>query len=467
MKRIYSLLSVCFLLTACDASPIGRAKKERNQKLISYSVTNVTLNSARFDWICSDETDGVLSYGKGRLDNTTFSLKPAKIHSMTLSGLDQNQSYQYKVFCGKTAGDLTYLLLNSSFQTLKPAESAAPLLSSAQIKRGIWILGGTDSSGTPIAQVDFFDPVDGKWVPGVTSVPTPRRYAGIVSSGGKIYVMGGLTGTTAVSTVEELTPGDTFSWKTLNSMPVTLQGFIAASNGSDIYAIGGSTTNNMQIGTLPAFSVYRFQPFIGTGGTWATITTASALYPNIDMSGCIIDGTFLFGGGRYYNDGSAQNSLNGYVIGSNTTTTISESNFTYPAHGTASVCYRPVSSDPYPSDTKALLIFGGSTLTDLNQPAAAVTPSAQFNYYQPLVNTMTSGPVLSSALYYPAAEISYDKRRLYLFGGATAVNAPSSSVYSIPMANPVSGPWQSETNANPEPAMPVARFGHKAVILSR
>jgi hypothetical protein len=480
--RFFLLILIFFI--SCDQNPIGKARKDRKQKLIAYSVTNISTNSAQVNWSCSESSTGILSYGKNTLDTSLTSIKNATIHSMNLTNLNQNQTYYYKTLCDFPSNADISILVSPSFQTNiipdpvplpppvqpeppappiipTPTPPPPPLLSSEQIKRGIWILGGSDNSGNAIAQVDFFDPVLNKWYANVTNIPTPRKFAGIVSNNGKIYVMGGMVGSSTVSTVEELTPGDTFVWRTMNPMPVTLQGFVVSSTTNEIYIIGGSTTNIMQIGTLPAFSLYRFQPLIGSLGIWATITTATALMPNVDLSGCIIDGTFIFGGGRYYNDGSAQNTVNGYVTGSNTTTTINEASFTYSAHGTASVCYRPIPSDPYPSDTKSMLVTGGSTITDLNQPVNSVAPSNQYNYYQPLTNTMSVGPVLPVALYYPSAEISYDNRRLYLFGGASAINIPTNTVYSIPLTNPISGPWQIEST------MPLARFAHKAVILSR
>ncbi|MDX1959074.1 MAG: hypothetical protein SFU98_10915 [Leptospiraceae bacterium] len=466
MKDKLSFL-LLLLFIYCDASPIGNAKKETNQKVDYFSVNSITTKSARIDWFCSDSVIGTVVYGKNQFESSITSIRPAKVHSMTLSNLEQNTQYNYKVFCGKPDKFNFLLLINQTFRTLKepdpiiPPPPIPPLLSSEQIKRGIWILGGTDNSGNPIAQVDFFDPVDNKWFSDVTRIPTPRRYAGIVNNNGKIYVLGGMVGVSTVNTVEELTLGDTFTWRTMNSMPVNLQGFVVATNNNESYLIGGSTTNNIQIGTLPAFSIYRFQPLIGSNGSWATITIATALLPHIDLSGCIIDGTFLFGGGRFFFDGTSQNLHNGYVVGSNTTTTISEANFTYSAHGTASVCYRPIPSDPFPSDTKSMFVLGGSTLTDLSQPVVAITPTNQYNYYQPLTNTMSSGPVLPIALYYPTAEISYELRRLYVFGGANLVNVPRASVYSMPLSNPTGGPWQTELD------MPRARFGHKAIILSR
>ena len=61
-----------------------------------------------------------------------------------------------------------------------------------------------------------------------------------------------------------------------------------------------------------------------------------------------------------------------------------------------------------------------------------------------------------------AAEISYVNRKIYVFGGSTTINIPTSAVYSTGLATPTAGPWVLETYN-----MPIARVGHSAVILSR
>jgi hypothetical protein len=293
---------------------------------------------------------------------------------MEMKNLQENQTYFFKVFCGKPSSEKDFsLFLSNPFRTLK-TEVPTSILNTAQIQRGIWVLGGIGSSGESIAEVDFYDPIEKKWYPNLTNIPTPRKFAGIASNNRKIYVMGGMIGNTTVSLVEELSITESsLTWKTMNPMPANLQGFLADSTGNEIYLLGGSTTNNMQLGTLLPFTIYRFQPRIGDLGVWATITTPQALYQNIDMAGCILDGTFFLGAGRYFNDGSPQNFVNGYVIGSNTTTTLSEANTTYFHHGSASVCYKPLPDDPFPRDTKALFIIGGSTQSNLAQPATAIT----------------------------------------------------------------------------------------------
>jgi hypothetical protein len=76
-------------------------------------------------------------------------------------------------------------------------------------------------------------------------------------------------------------------------------------------------------------------------------------------------------------------------------------------------------------------------------------------------NAVVPGSVLPAAVYYPAAEVSYDRRALYVFGGATAVNVPATRTYALDLAAPTGSAWTETTG------MPVARYGHKAVIINR
>jgi len=335
------------------------------------------------------------------------------------------------------------------------------LMSKNLAERGIWILGGM-SSGSIVGQVDLFDPVANIWYASVTTIPTPRTNAGIVSNNGKIYVIGGLIGDVAQSLVEEYDPYLN-SWRTMASMPFSLQGFIVASVGNDIYAIGGSLTAYMDSGTLPPFQLYRFTPGIGSNGTWAIIVSSTALFARSDMAGCSIDGLIFMFGGRYFDIGTAFATGDAYVVAANTTTTLGETDLTQARHGMATACYRPIPSDPFPSDMKALIAVGGSTSSDISQPVGAIAPSNVFNYYQPLTNGMYASPVFPISIYGAAAEISYVNRKLYVFGGSTVINTSTKKVYSIDLANPpIPSSWQPEIQD-----MPITRVGHTAVILNR
>ncbi len=466
-----------FFYLNCSNSPVNKGNETENLKVEITYTNEITTTSATISWTCSQEAEGRLLYGKNITDNTQYTPFKSKFHRFNLSNLTQDTTYKYLAFCGNTLQ--TFLPLNFflTFKTLKqeippPVIPPPPVPSMDEIfNRGIWILGGLTASNSFISQVDVYDPADDIWYPQITSIPTPRSHAGIVSYGGKIYVMGGLflnssSQIAVTNIVEEFNPS-TKTWRTMSSMPTSLQGFVSGIEGNSIYALAGTTTTNMASGTL-LNTVYKFNPDIGTTGTWSTLVSSSAISQKVDMGGCSINGVAYFIAGRLFSDGSVQSTNDGYIFSSNSTTSgLTETALNTGRHGAGSACYVPKSTDSFPSDSSALLIVGGSTLLNTAQPVSSYTVSAAYEYYLPNSssvnpNTSTSGPALPVGLYYPAIEFSYAKRRAYTFGGLLSSGVANDSFYYLDMANPVGGQWTVATTK-----MPIARYAHKAVILNR
>lgn len=458
MRKEIFIILYCLLLSFCQKSPLEKAQKNDSVRLLFLYVSSLTSQSAVITFSCSESVTGIVGYGIGSIQKYQASLSPSKIHSISLAGLTSDQKYTYAVFCGSVSPKTVF---PQSFSTPNPD----PLL--VIKKRSIWIIGGIGVSGLPVAQVDMYDPATNTWYPSVTSLPTPRAFASVTVIYGKIYVIGGIkaSGTSfSVSNAVEMYDLDKNAWTALSSMPNSLTGALAGKMNNEIYMIGGTTTTDMTTGTI-LNTVYRFQPSVGSTGTWTQYTVqGGSLLPRIDMAGCGNDGTIYMTGGRLYSSGAEQSSSDAFIPGANTTTSLIEASLNGARHGSASSCYRPLPSDPYPADSPALLVFGGSTATNVFIPASSITPSALYDYYPVggTTNAMTAGPVLPTALYWPASEIYYSQRKAYLFGGASAINNPVQTVYSIDLANPAAGPWTNLGNT-----MPSARYGHRAAGVDR
>ena len=444
------------LFAGCLQSPLQDGA-DRSDLRIEYAfAAAVTRNSAVITWKCSAPAPGSVAFGRGGLETMRVSPRAQEIHVMPLDGLEPETTYAFQAVCGQP-GKKT-LGFPSVFVTTD--------LNLAIRKRGIWIIGGITHAGAIVDQIDLFDPVSETWLAAVTRLPTPRAFPAIATLNGKVYVMGGIAGspgTFAASTaVEEYDP-PTDTWRTLASLPISLQGAIAGGLGDSVYVVSGTTTMDMTTGTL-ANQVYRLRPGSGATGTWTTLTSATAISARVDMSGCALSGALYYTGGRLAADGSAFGTSDAYVMGGNATTALVEAALTQARHGAAVACYRPQSTDPAASDPTAVLVAGGSTSTNTNQPASFISPSAVYDYYAygTGTNTMQAGPTLPVAAYYTGMEISYDRRRAYVFGGATAINNPVATVYSLDLANPTAGSW-----ASVPATMPVARYGHRAVIVNR
>lgn len=464
MKNIL-LIFFAISILSCGPSPLFEGEKRENLDSPYFFVNQITTTTARVNWKCNASENGILLYGVGNFNQVQYTPYSSEFLTVQLTGLSPATTYQYQVFCK----EIKYTERNLLFNQVAP-QKFTTLSSDAQIRsRGIWLLGGIGSDSQPVKQVDLFDPVTLTFTSAITSIPTPRAYAQIVSHKSKIYVIGGMTKSTTSSTytasavVEEYDPTNNV-WATKSSMPSALQGGVIGSVGEEIVLIAGTTTTDMTTGTI-LNTVYKFRPDLGTTGTWsAPIVSSNSIFSRVDMGGCVIQGNLFFTGGRLFSDGSLLATTDAYVTSSNGTTSIIEASISLARSGAAMACYRPSGTDPFPSDSPGILVIGGTTLQNVVQPPSAITATDRYDYMQigTGTNTFSTGPSLPTMVYYPAVEISYDNRKAYVFGGGTDINLPTTTVYSIGLASPTAGPWVTETVK-----MPIARFGHKAVIINR
>lgn len=446
------IIAVCVL---CGCSQTLSDGSDRDDLKIRNLIIVPSPTSALAAFECSAEVPAFFGWSGPGASGLQRSVAATKQHFFQATELATGTTYAFAAVCGDELPGAGIFLQFSTTGSPVPEHVR---------NRAVWLFGGVGEGARIVPEIDVFDPDTGIWYAAVSSIPTARMLAGVVVHGGRVYVMGGMDAQfNTQSTVEEFDPVAN-TWRTMASMPQRLQGFIAGSVGSSIYVVGGSTTANMATGTL-LNTVYRFTPN-ESGGSWTTILSNNAIAANVDMAGCAIDGTLFFNTGRFYNDGTAQFTSDAYVPASNTTTTLAEASLTQARHGAAGACYRPQPTDPFPDDPKALLVLGGSVLTNTGQPATAITTSAIYDYYRTGPdgggpNTVTAGTALPTALYMPAAEISYTRRRLYVFGGASALNVPTGGVFHLDLSSPTGSGWTAAST------MPRSRFGHRAVVISR
>ncbi|RHX83928.1 Kelch repeat-containing protein [Leptospira stimsonii] len=451
----YTVLFFIFLtFVNCGNSPLINGSNLDTHKLDGFPLVVPGPTSATFIFKCKAESTAAVAFGKGSIEGVMPSITNSKDHIVVVNGLEPQTNYFYSAFCGDLQSPPNPLML--TFQTL--------ISDQPQKTRGIWLFGGIGAGITPVAQVDLYDPVTNQWLPAITNIPTPRAYANITSHQGKIYVMGGLVKSggafVTVNTVDEYDPYNNV-WKTLSPMPDTHQGGIAISAGNQIYIIAGTTSADMTTGTLTN-TVYKFTPTLGANGTWSKFVSNSPIFQRVDMPGCAIQDTIFFSGGRRSTDGQPFQTSDAYIPAGNTTTTLGEASINQTRYGSAVACYRPNPNDTFPADPPAILIAGGSSTADIAQPPGSVTSSNNFDYSLASTSNFLPGGILPTTLYYPAMEVSYELRRAFLFGGASLTNVPLDKMYSMDLGNPTTTPWRTEAIT-----LPIARFGHKAVILSR
>ncbi|WCL50981.1 kelch repeat-containing protein [Leptospira sp. GIMC2001] len=447
---------ILMLTTNCTNSFIDEAVASKNPSLEWVIVPQVNETSAIVVWKCNAEVEGFIRY-KALEGNDTWlsSFIPTDIHTLSIGNFPSNETIFYQVFCGLSENGIGPIF---SFLS-QPSNSDI-------LNRSIWIVGGTGSNKQPVGAIDAYDPIENRWYDAITTVPTPRINAQILSFNKKIYVIGGITVTgvtTITSNLTEVYDPFTNTWTTMNSMPTTLQGGVAGAVGDSIYIIGGTTSIDMTTGTI-LDTVLRFQPTFSEFGLWSSYTSANSIFARVDMAGCEFNGSLYFTGGRFYQTGVAQATTDSFIPSANSTTAKIEASNSLARHGSASACYKPRPGDISANDPSLLLLAGGSTSTDINQPVGAIVPSNRFEFsvLGTQTNSFVIGSNLPENLYYPAMEISYEQRKAYLFGGSQEINLPVETIYSIDLASPSVSPWQITNTTMPRP-----RFGHKAVILNR
>ena len=89
----------------------------------------------------------------------------------------------------------------------------------AAVDGKVYVVGGFDASGQAVATVEVYDPATDSWTQRA-SLPSPLHHVNVAAVGSKLYVVGGLSGSsfTARGTTLEYDPG-LDRWSSLTSMP--------------------------------------------------------------------------------------------------------------------------------------------------------------------------------------------------------------------------------------------------------
>ncbi|TGL65961.1 Kelch repeat-containing protein [Leptospira sarikeiensis] len=446
-----TILLSFFFIFSCGHSQLAGILGEEASKAEFPFIAKLGPTSATISWKCSMEAKGTAYVSSGVYPSL---LKSSKNHFIQLENLNPNTEYTVFLTCGSQK-----MLEGQVLQFVTWISSDPPKT------RGIWLVGGIGSNALPVAEIDLFDPVTGTWYPSITSLPTPRIYASVVSHKNRIYVIGGLennSGTYVSSLKVEAYDPYLDIWTTMSPLPSGSQGAVVGSVGDEIYIISGSNSPDMTNGPV-LNTVLKFYPDIGATGQWVSYSSASTIFSRVDMSGCGIDGTIFYTGGRTYNTGSTNTSTDAFVSSANTTTSFSEPSLSESKHGAAGLCIQPAPSDAYPTDSNWFAVIGGSTGSgNVAQPATSIVPSDKTEFLLPGSATFSAGPTLPNTLYYPASQISYETRKIFVFGGSHTINVAENSVYSLDSADPILSAWTTLI----EP-MPHRRYGHKAIRIDR
>jgi len=169
--------------------------------------------------------------------------------------------------------------------------------SAAAIGTDLYIVGGLRNYA-PSRAVEKFDTVTNKWSE-IPALPIPLHHPNVASVGGKLLVLGGLSGTIAGKSMWQAVPNSyafdpaTRKWDKLADMPDERGSAAVGVSGSKVYLAGGLTSGAK---STTAVSMYD-----AAADKWTSMSETSLPATRDHGGGAIVGDTFYVVGGR---DGS-------------------------------------------------------------------------------------------------------------------------------------------------------------------
>lgn len=163
----------------------------------------------------------------------------------------------------------------------------------------IWILGGTTGTGTVrLGSTEVYDPATNSWQSG-PALPSARSGLSATTIGQHIYVFGGASpeqGSTATVAALDTTTGQ---WRQRASLPTPLAGQAVAQLNGKVYIIGGRQQGSA------TDAVYAYDP---AADAWRTVAPLPT--PRTELTAVALNGTLYAIGGLV--NGTASNIVEVY-----------------------------------------------------------------------------------------------------------------------------------------------------------
>lgn len=281
------------------------------------------------------------------------------------------------------------IIAQDQWVTLSPMPLPRFDLAATVLNDTIYIIGG-DTPTTPLSTVDAYDPVSDTWT-SKPSMPTARTTHGAATVNGKIYVIGGYDGVVELNVVEEYDPVIN-TWTTKSPMPTARSEFSMSVINDKIYVVGGQPNN------LATLEIYN-----PSTDTWTTGAPVSLGRQNMNSSAVSNDVLYFIGGKNIFS-GTVYNYNDGYDPVSDTWSVNSVLPLT--AYAGAAV----------ELDGKIHYLGG----TDQQPPLSGAQYDQHFAY-DPSMNIWSTELSLPSKRYHHVA-VTY-QNKIYMFGGLDETNS--------------------------------------------
>ncbi|WP_405687748.1 carboxypeptidase regulatory-like domain-containing protein [Streptomyces sp. NBC_01387] len=192
----------------------------------------------------------------------------------------------------------------------------------------LYVFGGWDQYGRPVAKTEIYDPATGTWSTGAEN-PKPYAGAGVTVLGGKIYIVGGCTYDDCGGTDVQAYDPASDSWSSGTSYPEPISWLGCGAVANKLYCAGGANL----AGTSE--HAYSYDP---SSHSWTAVADLPTDLWGMGYSAA--DGKLLLSGG--VTDGSTTTTNQGFAYdpGSNAWTALPNSNNTVYRGGSACGFYK-------------------------------------------------------------------------------------------------------------------------------
>ncbi len=262
--------------------------------------------------------------------------------------------------------------------------TARTMLSSGVVNGKIYAIGGytgsySTSTSNIVGTAEEYDPATNTWAT-KTSMPTARKGLAAAVVNGKIYAIGGsgnCAGNCAGSTVEEYDPA-TDTWAMKAPMPTPRGGTGAVVNGK-IYVIGGYMMNTVE----------EYDPIANTWATKASMPTARE-----GLTSAVVNG-------KIYAIGGGQRDINNNIIELATVEVYDSVLDTWLPKAPMPTARDGLTSQVVNGKIYAIGGFNGTPLsmTEVYDPVANTWSSISANYSMPTPRNQFASEVVNGIIY--------------------------------------------------------------------
>jgi hypothetical protein len=152
----------------------------------------------------------------------------------------------------------------------------------------LYVTGGWNQKGNPVATLEAYDPATRRWSAGA-SIPVPLAGASVTVADGKMYVIGGCDAHTCGYQNVQIYDPATNAWSTGASYPVRISWESCGTIGIRIYCAGGSTGNSSATGAAYAYSL--------AANSWSRVASMPYDVPEWGAGYTASNGRLLVSGG--------------------------------------------------------------------------------------------------------------------------------------------------------------------------